>query len=148
MRSNFLVFVLIMLSLCMGTFIYISLRSHDIFLNQWISLIFQQNVFPSSIHSFFPAWFLFSLPDGLWMFAFILSLLLIWNFKIDKESIPWISLAIFTGIFFEIGQLVNLIGGTYDLMDLTFILSASALPIIFILVKKNLCHQKLNPLYR
>jgi hypothetical protein len=54
-----------------------------------------------------------SLPDGLWVFSFSVWLRLIW-----RKFSPWLLLPIFLAIASEIGQLLVLVPGTFDLLDL------------------------------
>jgi hypothetical protein len=54
------------------------------------------------------------LPDGLWAYAFISGILIIWEREINK---PWIALLFFFAICFEIMQYRHVIPGTGDLND-------------------------------
>ena len=75
-----------------------------------------------------PQWVKFSLPDALWIFSFTYFMLTIWKFKITKSSAFWIFLAPTIGLFSEIGQLIGLIPGTFDLVDLVLLIVAMAIP--------------------
>ena len=81
-------------------------------------------------HNFLPSWFLYSLPDALWVFAFTNFMLAIWQDRFTFHSIFWILLAPTVGIFSELGQAVNIIPGTFDLTDLLLLITASLLPFI------------------
>jgi len=75
-----------------------------------------------------PQWIKFSLPDALWIFSFTYFMMTIWKFKINRSSAFWIFLAPTIGLFSEIGQLIGLIPGTFDLVDLIFLIIAMAIP--------------------
>jgi hypothetical protein len=75
-----------------------------------------------------PNWVKFSLPDALWLFSFTYIILLLWDFKITRQSIFWIFIAPTVGLFSEIGQLIGIIPGTYDKVDLLLLILSTALP--------------------
>ena len=68
-----------------------------------------------------PDWFLYSLPDGIWLFSYLSVLLLIWDNKISKHNIHWVLLIPSIAIFSEIGQLFEIVSGTFDITDLVFL---------------------------
>ena len=74
---------------------------------------------------YLPDWFIYSVPDGLWMFSFVLSVLSIWNFKLDKTSWIWVCSAILIGLSFELMQIFVKQIGVFDWNDL-FIMMVSA----------------------
>lgn len=79
-----------------------------------------------------PSWIKFSLPDALWLFSFNFILLTLWNFNVNRQSAFWLFLAPTIGLFSEIGQLVNIVPGTFDFMDLVLLLLASLIPFLFV----------------
>jgi len=123
--------------LCLGLMIYLGSRPDYLPVNQWFAGIpFEWlRLTTASL-----AWFTYSLPDALWMFALTLSILLLWNFRWRRESIFWFSLAIILGIGFEGGQAFHLVQGTFDPVDLASIIVAGVLPIVFTLQFKH--HEK------
>ena len=78
-----------------------------------------------------PEWFLYSLPDALWMFALCTLTLSIWNFKLDRESFIWIISVITLGMGYELLQMTHLIGGTFDPIDLLLMFIAALIPLLF-----------------
>lgn len=54
------------------------------------------------------------LPDGLWAYAFISAMLIIWN---RKPSITWIILVFATAIAYEWLQHIHVLSGTGDMGD-------------------------------
>ncbi|MFZ1677923.1 MAG: hypothetical protein WAT91_11650 [Saprospiraceae bacterium] len=134
--------LLVVVSLCLGIIIYAGTRSEMLFLNQFFSSvgghyirIFFHDVI-GQIH--IPYWIIYSLPDALWMLALMMTILMIWNFKLDAKSIPWIIGSVSIGLFFEFGQALHIITGTFDVTDLLFILIGASIPVLFTLVKFRL----------
>lgn len=88
---------------------------------------FGRNCFMSheitSLQVRFPKWITYNLPDGLWLFAFLNCLWLIWN-NDYKSMHAWT----FTVTIFSIGseylQKAGIIAGTFDLLDIFFYLLA------------------------
>jgi hypothetical protein len=78
-----------------------------------------------------PGWLVHSLPDALWMFAFCLLILVIWDFKLHKNGKFWIIVALLVGILFEVLQVVQITPGTFDWMDLFLITIAALLSLLF-----------------
>jgi hypothetical protein len=79
-----------------------------------------------------PNWVKFSLPDALWLFSFTYIILFLWDFKINRQSAAWIFLAPTVGLFSELGQLVEIIPGTFDKMDLLLLFLATIIPFSFV----------------
>lgn len=83
-----------------------------------------------------PNWFLYALPDGLWLFSYISLTLYLWNNELKPESLFWIFIVPILAIVSEIGQLTALIPGTFDTIDIIMYLLGSISP--FIIFKKLL----------
>ena len=138
--------LLVFTVLCFGVLIYATTRTEALYLNQWIANIggeslkyFLQNLF-SRIS--IPYWIIYSLPDALWMLALTLVVLMIWDFKLNRRSIPWIAGAFCVGILFEVGQGFHLVGGTFDFIDLISIGIGALIPVSFTLINMRLCKLK------
>lgn len=78
-----------------------------------------------------PNWFLYSLPDGLWLFSYISFLLIIWDNKVSKKNIFWILLLPIIAVSSELAQFMEIIPGTFDIVDLIFYIAGSVLPLLF-----------------
>jgi hypothetical protein len=83
-----------------------------------------------------PEWFIFSLPDGIWIFSYVVILISIWNFKVNKQSLFWLIIIPIIAIFSEVLQIYGIVSGTFDLTDLSFYLLGFILP--FIIFRKQL----------
>ena len=123
-------------TLSLGCFIYISFRQDTLLMFNWFDKINVSEVI--SDYRFFtlplaeklPTWFLYSLPDGLWLFSFCSVLLAVWNNTISKHNIYWLLSVPTIGIVSEIGQLAGIVTGTFDIFYLTFYLGGIVLPIL------------------
>ena len=68
--------------------------------------------------NFAPDWIKYNLPDALWFYAFLSTLIFIWQRKISVQSIIWLIAAISMGFLSEAFQFFSVIPGTFDLKDL------------------------------
>lgn len=75
-----------------------------------------------------PYFIKYNLIDGLWFFALISSILIIWNWTLSNKSLLWVFIATFTAILFE------LFYGTFDYID---ILAVFISLFVCILINKN-----------
>ena len=138
--------LLVFVVLCFGVMIYVATRTDALYLNQWLAHIggnslkdFLQNLL-SRIS--IPYWIIYSLPDALWMLALTLVVMMIWDFKLNRRSIPWIAGAFCAGILFEVGQGFHLVSGTFDVIDLISIGIGTFIPVSFTLLNIRLCKLK------
>ena len=117
--------------LLIGGIIYICFRNDNIIFFSWLRYLninyshFQQIYIEKNIIS---SYIIYSLPNGLWVLTglFLLKIFLI-NSILKFYSIIFILLS----IFIEIGQLFEIIPGTFDVLDLftIFIFSGIGLAI-------------------
>jgi hypothetical protein len=131
--------------LIFGGLIYIIYRSETLLMFKYFNkiglsenIIKLRQVFENII---LPSWTIFSLPDALWIFSFTNLMLIIWDYRITIQSIIWILIGPFIGIVLEIGQAFHLIRGTFDIIDLIFIIIASILPFNKFIHFKNKRHE-------
>jgi hypothetical protein len=81
------------------------------------------------LRPFLPEWFLFSLPDGLWVFSFVSILMLTWDNIITRHNFLWIIGVPILVIFSELGQINNFVPGTFDIIDLLFYIFGFLVPL-------------------
>jgi hypothetical protein len=79
-----------------------------------------------------PEWIIYCLPDALWLLSMNYIILIFWKFRINKNSIIWITITTTIGLYSEIGQYLKVIPGTFDIKDLLILMIASIIPMIFI----------------
>ena len=129
------------LTLLVGGLIYILFRTSTLKMFSWyetIGLGELTNVMRKMTFQFsdkIPEWILFSLPDGLWIFSYVL-MLFIWQNSVSIKNIFWISIIPILAIGSELGQLFGLVIGTFDIADLLFYIFGMTLP--FILFTKSI----------
>ena len=137
-------------TLILGGLVYILFRQDTLKMFTWfdslnLSVVISEIRFftlPFSDH--LPNWFLYSLPDGLWLFSYLSVLLMVWDNTISKHNIHWLLLVPLFAVFSEIGQLFKIVPGTFDILDLTFYIAGTALPILIFTNLKTKKHEKNN----
>lgn len=137
------IFLASILSLILGTAIYLLFRASSLKIFNWLEIL-TIDFRSSDIRNFsisyiekLPNWFLFSLPDGLWIFSYVCLMVCIWNFKFNYQSIFWICIIPIIAISSELGQAINLVKGTFDILDLVFYILGFCIPFILIFNNKN-----------
>ena len=124
------------LSILFGGVIYIAFRSSSIILFKWIDYIVlidpveNLRIVTLPYKEYLPDWFLYSLPDGLWMFSYSCIVLVIWKRKITKYSLLWLLSLPMISILFEVLQYYDYFNGTFDIIDIVFFIFGSLLPIL------------------
>lgn len=115
----------VFLPILIGGSLYVAFRSKTIRLFDW----FERIGLAESLHGFraifipykenIPSWIYYSLPDGLWVYAFASALMIYWNQEIEKVKY-WLLIPIVSATFLEIAQGLKLLQGTFDFLDLVF----------------------------
>ena len=90
------------------------LQKKDIFFNVILPLLLGIGIYELSNATILNGFFRNYLPDGLWAYSLVSSLLIIWNRRI---KIFWIVLIFIFYIGFEVFQYIKVINGTGDYMD-------------------------------
>lgn len=131
-------------SIFSGGLIYVLFRQDSLKMFSWFesvnlsNSISEMRLFTLPLSIYLPDWFLYSLPDGLWLFSYVSFLLVVWGNVISKHNIHWVILVPLIAIFSELGQLIKVIPGTFDVVDLCSYVLGAVLPIlIFANLKTN-----------
>jgi hypothetical protein len=97
-----------------------------------------QKVFPIFHNLQPPNWVKYNLPDGLWMYAFLSTIFIIWKSQISKHFVAWLLLAAIMSFFLEILQELHIVPGTFDWYDLlAYSMAVSIFVLTKIVLKKN-----------
>lgn len=134
-------YIVIIFSIALGMTIYLLFRHTTTSLYLLATKLgFSESIdnvrdYVSFLH--FPAWFIYSLPDGLWMFSFVLLMMSIWDFRLTGPGKVWIYLSILLGITFEIFQAFVSRLGFFDWIDMIFIILGAVLPLLLFNNKNN-----------
>ncbi len=122
-------------TLLIGGLIYLLFRVETLKMFEWLNGLGVLNFLHklreqiNPIFKDLPDWFLFSLPDGLWIFSYISLILYVWNNTISKHSVFWIFIVPVLALGFEFGQLFNIVPGTFDIIDIVFYIIGIFLPL-------------------
>lgn len=126
-----------MTPLLVGGLLYLLFRSTTLRMFKWFAFIGFDSAIQSTrtnvleLKSHLPNWTFFSLPDGLWVYSFTSAILIYWNN--DKQKVKfWLLIPFTSGILIEIFQGFNLFPGTFDFIDLTFLILGLSLSKILI----------------
>lgn len=112
------------ISVFFGGVIYIMLRPTEsaffnlfgmIGLENWTDLI-RENTVP--ISQYFPKWFVYTLPNGLWAFAYTLLILTIWRGSKSVLKYFWMATIPILVFGFEVLQYTGTIRGTFAIDDI------------------------------
>lgn len=122
--------------LTIGGLIYLGFRTETLLMftwSKWIGMTsFVQSWRTICSNTTLPEWVIFSLPDGLWSFAYILFMDAIWMDYKNPRFIMYASILPTIAIILEFFQLFGLLSGTFDLIDLLCYLSSI---LFFIIIK-------------
>lgn len=135
-RSRINNILIVILPLIIGCVLYLFFRAENLILFKWIDYLGLSN-YINEIRNLsliknitLPNWIVYNLPDGLWIFSLTYLVIYLWDFKINKHSILWIISAPIIGISTEFFQLAKSFSGTFDIIDLIFLVIASTLPFL------------------
>ncbi len=123
----------VFLPVLLGGVIYCLLRDPNLVILRLIndntlnSLILSLQRLSMPVAAIFPRWFSYSLPDALWAYACISLILIYWREGPSSYRAFWIGIAIVLALGFEVGQLLNIVPGTFCVSDLVFSIAAIAL---------------------
>ncbi len=116
------------LPILVGGLIYLAFRDDSLLMFRWAGwvgldeLIHAGRVHSLPFRSFVPNWVLFSVPDGVWVFAATAFFARLWHDGHWALRVFWIGMGPGMAIGGEFGQLpiLGLVPGTFDPADLLF----------------------------
>lgn len=138
----FVLFIIVPVQyLLLGLGIYVFFRSSQVYFNKW--LLNQKlgidlqwvRTYTLQWGKFLPDWFLYSLPDALWMISLGTFIYNIWKNEPKVNLLIWSMITPIIAVTWEIAQGLKFIKGTFDLVDILFYLIVTA--IIMIKLKTN-----------
>ena len=125
-----------MMALSVGGMIYVFFRPESIIMFRWfpfLGVIHKQVSVFSTIH--LPDFLVYSIPDGLWLFSYILLIGVIWNFNYHRCIFLTMLLPVYA-ISHELLQLYHLVPGYFDILDFVVYIIATLVG-ISVLVMSN-----------
>jgi hypothetical protein len=126
------------LALVLGGTIYIFLRTSEFVFFKWIKSIGFGNwlerarTHDLSGSSHLPAWIIFSLPSGLWAFAYTVIIIAIWSNNKSKIRYVWMTTIPILVFGFEVLQYLGILPGTFSPQDLLLGMIGIILGIFFV----------------
>jgi hypothetical protein len=135
-HSNRFFIINVCLPILSGALIYSFFRNASLYVFEWysslglISLVKSIRFYTNSTVYLFPNWFLYSLPDFMWVYAGTSYFLSIWSNAKNLSSLFWINICLILAVGAEILQSYNLIEGTFDQIDIIMYFFAYLLSII------------------
>lgn len=116
-----------------GTTIYTLWRSSRLFVFEWYKAfglsgwISQMRRLALPYRHDLPSWFLYSLPDALWVYSFTAALALIWAGQGRcLNRLGWLLIPSVLALGGEVGQLLHVVPGTFDWSDVIAYVVAGA----------------------
>jgi hypothetical protein len=106
-------------ALLLGTALYLVLRPWTFDAASWVGLGERPMWLQTSLSA--PDWIRFNLPDGLWLYAFLLAVTAFWvdaSGRLLPGAQPWIAGAIILALGHELGQAIGVTSGTFDFADI------------------------------
>ena len=130
MRACLFVFARVFLPLWLGALIYVGWRSTSLRLFGWLEhagvleLALAWRTWVKTWPYTLPEWVRYSLPDGLWLFAYLSCLRWIWR-KDWRRGWLWFVISVGLAVGTELAQALHWLPGTFDIIDvLVYVLAA------------------------
>lgn len=116
------------LPLLIGGFLYLGYRAETLLMFKWIDFLGLRQIINQfrlfSIEYPLPTWIYYSLPDGLWLFSYMLLINSIWNKGNKVQYLFWLYILPVIALTSEVLQIFFPKLGTFDLIDIIFYLLA------------------------
>ncbi|SIT72900.1 hypothetical protein SAMN05216526_1759 [Ectothiorhodosinus mongolicus] len=107
-----------------GGLIYITYRDHSLLMFRWFDVLgvdaWVAGLGDQILNLYSPpnAWFVYSLPNLLWLISGVLLFEAIWGRIASRQKVIWVSAFCMVAIGAELLQWVNIVPGTFDVHDL------------------------------
>jgi hypothetical protein len=115
---------------------YVCLRDPNLRMFQWFdfigagSLITRLRFATAPLQNTIPFWIQFSVPNALWVYSLTGFMALVWS-ETDSRTKPfWLSLGLLLGAGTEFGQALNIVPGSFDMIDLSLCVIATPLALL------------------
>jgi len=126
-----------------GGFIYILFREKSLIMFGWFHSLGLENHINqlrdrfSMFSEIVPGWFIYSLPDGIWIYSLTSLMFIIWSKNLNYSAYFWLLIGPIVGISSELFQRLNLLPGTFDIVDFVFCCFGSFVPFLIFRNKKE-----------
>lgn len=111
----------VVLPTAIGTGVYLLFRTPTLLVFDWLDAVglcepvMSMRRYLSDVQP--PDWLLYSLPDGIWVYAATAWLAIIWR---RSPCWPWLSVPVVLAVGTEAGQAIGLVPGTHQHLDVVF----------------------------
>lgn len=112
------------LPVVLGAGFYLLFRSPELRVFDWIDglgandWIVRARILAAPAAEQLPLWVLFSLPDGLWVYALTAAMMMVWRGHEGSARVTWSAAGVVLAGSGEVGQVLAIVPGTFDSMDL------------------------------
>jgi hypothetical protein len=107
--------------IAIGAAIYLLFRTTSLLVFEWLRAVslFELTLAARRLLSgiSLPKWLLYSLPDGLWVYAVTSWMILIWD---RNPPLLWLFVGVALGVGGEVGQAISIVPGTFQHLDVIF----------------------------
>jgi hypothetical protein len=132
-RKLFFLSIHVLLPLVAGGLVYLCWREPNLLMFKWFGslglepLITSLRAATAAAQTTVPSWLIYSLPDGLWVYALTALMILLWRHT-DSLAVKmfWMSTGLLLGAGSELAQLAGILPGAFDPIDLLVCLIAPA----------------------
>lgn len=127
----------------MGSLIYVCWRSETLVMFTWFNALGIASPIEALRNTtlrylyLLPSWFLFSLPNALWLFSGLIIFDAIWGPTISLNKLLWLSILWIVATGVEVGQALKLLPGTFDYNDIALMFIASLCALMIILASRQ-----------
>lgn len=117
----------------LGGLLYVAYRPPSLLMFRWFEAIglgpavASIRIAASELHPP-PTWAIGSLPYALWLLSGLLVLACIWRGSAGFAPLGWMGLLVAIAVGGELGQWLGAVPGTFDPVDLAFVLAACMAP--------------------
>jgi len=117
------IILFVVLPILFGGLIYILTRQDSLLMFDWFNKIgIGENIaslrYENNLENYLQNWIIYNSPAWIWTFSLTVLLGIIWNYRVDKESILILLIPIILGVVYEISQKKEIINGTFDSVDI------------------------------
>jgi hypothetical protein len=117
------IILFVALPILIGGLIYILTRPDRLLMFDWFNQIgIGENIaklrHETDFKQFLNNWIIYNSPAWIWTFSLTVLLGVIWNYKMNRESIIVLLIPLLLGVLSEISQKIGVINGTYDFVDM------------------------------
>ena len=141
-KTTIHIILFVILPILFGGLIYILTRPDRLLMFDWFNKIgIGDNIavlrYENDLKNYLQNWIIYNSPAWIWTFSLTVLLGIIWNYRVDKESILILLIPIILGVVYEISQKTGISNGTFDSVDMIFYIIGGLSGIVLIRLLNN-----------